>query len=438
MSELKPGTILKSERGATIKVERLLGEGGQGRVYKVLYNGRPKALKMYIPEKVKNLKWFYENLKEEISEGRPTAKFIWPEDLTEWSRNPSDSFGYIMELRPAEYMDFSDLLLAKQEMSSFTSMINCAIRMVSAFSVLHFKGMCYQDLNDGNFFIRKTDGDVLVCDNDNASPKSNPSGIAGKARYMAPSVVMGGKPNYYTDRYSLAVCLFLLFVRTHPLEGVRTLTVPEMNDYYLQLCYGKDPIFIADPNDRSNGPSKEIEGVRNYFKRWPILSISMQKMFIRAFSKDAMLRDERLYPSEKEWQRALLQYRSLFIKCPLCGKETLIEGAKPICKCCKKPYSVYGVFKIGNYDVPIVKNGGVFQEHIDDFSDSVAQFDPKRISVVRVNSKKGIIALENISTTNWTFKKKDGQFGTVKPGEYVSLESEMEIKIGSTQIITKM
>lgn len=232
MSELKPGTILKSERGATIKVERLLGEGGQGRVYKVLYNGRPKALKMYIPEKVKNLKWFYENLKEEISEGRPTAKFIWPEDLTEWSRNPSDSFGYIMELKPAEYMDFSDLLLARQEMSSFTSMINCAIRMVSAFSVLHFKGMCYQDLNDGNFFIRKTDGDVLVCDNDNASPLDNPSGILGKARYMAPSVVTGGKPNYFTDRYSLALCLFLLFVRTHTCKKLYIEMVNELKDEF--------------------------------------------------------------------------------------------------------------------------------------------------------------------------------------------------------------
>ena len=172
-------------------------------------------------------------------------------------------------------------------MSSFTVMINCAICMVSAFGVLHLKGMCYQDLNDGNFFIRKSDGDILVCDNDNASPVDNPSGTAGKTRYMAPSVVVGGKPSYKTDRFSLAVCLFLLFVRIHPLEGVRTLSVPEMNDYYLQLCYGKDPIFIADPTDTSNRPDKAIKGVRNYYKRWPILSKNMQDMFIKAFSKEA-------------------------------------------------------------------------------------------------------------------------------------------------------
>lgn len=83
-----------------------------------------------------------------------------------------------------------------------------------------------------------------------------------------------------------------------------------------------------------------------------------------------------------------MQYRSLFVKCPVCGKETLIDSDKTICKCCKKPYPVYGVFKVGNYDVPIVKNGGIFQEHVDNFDDPMAQFEPKRISVVRVNSKR--------------------------------------------------
>lgn len=219
---------------------------------------------------------------------------------------------------------------------------------------------------------------------------------------------------------------------------MRTLTVPEMNDYYLQLCYGKNPIFIADPIDRSNGPNKNIEGVRNYFKRWSILSKRIQDMFIRAFSKEAMLHDERKFPDEKEWQRALLQYRSLFVKCPICGKETLIDDTPLICKCCHQKYPVYGVFKVENYEIPIVKNGGIFQEHIDDFSDTDVHFVPKRISIVRVNSKKGIVALENISSINWTYKYPDGKYGTIKLGEYVALVNDTEIKVGGTTIVVKM
>ena len=79
-----------------------------------------------------------------------------------------------------------------------------------------------------------------------------------------------------------------------------------------------------------------------------------------------------------------------------------------MCKCCKKSYTIYGIFKIGNnYDVPIVKNGGIFQEHIDDFCDLDMHFISKRISIVRVSSKKGIVALENTSSTNWTYKYPD-------------------------------
>ena len=442
MAVLTDGKMIKSQTGADIVVEKLLGEGGQGRVYKVTYNGVPKALKMYIKEKVKNLDWFRKNIKDEISSGPPSPKFIWPEDITE---EIDGTFGYIMNLRPSDYVDFSELLLAKSEMSSFTAMINCAIRMVSAFSVLHFKGMCYQDLNDGNFFIRLKDGDVLVCDNDNASPKSNPSGIAGKARYMAPSVVMGGKPNYYTDRYSLAVCLFLLFVRTHPLEGVRTLNVPEMNDYFLQLCFGKDPIFIADPTDRSNGPNKDIEGLSNYFKRWPKLNKGMKDMFIRAFSKEAMKQDEKLFPDERSWQRELLRYRSLFVTCPLCGRETMLEteaitaSNDAVCKCCKNSYHVYGMFEVGrNYNVPIIKNGGLFQEHIGNFSDTIQQFDPKRISVVRISSKNNLVALVNISDKVWSYKNPDGGFGTVKKEQYVPLMNGTVITIDNEKINVKM
>ena len=439
MSEvLASGATLKTETGATVVVDRLLGEGGQGRVYKVKYNGRPKALKMYIPEKVKNLKWFHENLTEEIYNGRPSDKFIWPEDLTEWQ---DGTFGYIMDLRPANYMEFGDLLLAKQEMSSFTAMINCALRMISAFRVLHNKGLCYQDLNDGNFFIRAKDGDVLVCDNDNVSPLENPSGIAGKAGYMAPSVVMGGMPNMNTDRFSLAICLFLLLIRTHPLEGIRTLNVPAMNDYYLQLCYGKDPIFIADPTDRSNAPSKDIDGVRNFFKRWPLLTNSVQNTFIQAFSKEAMLHNEDKFPLEKEWQRVLLQYRSYFVKCPVCGKETLYQG-KSECKCCHEKYPVYGYLRISNhgkYNIPIVKDGGIFQEHVDDFDvDNTLQFEPKRISRVRVKSAANLVALENRSTSKWRYSFPDGTSGTVSPGEFVQLKNQMKIKVDGVDITVMM
>ena len=439
---LKPGTKIKMESGDIAVIESFLGNGSLAQVYKVSYNGHSKALKMYIPERLgeKNLNWFHENLTEEIHNGRPSDKFIWPEDLTEWQ---DGTFGYIMDLRPADYMEFGDLLLGKKEISSFTAMINCALRMVSVFWVLHNKGLCFYDLSDSNFLIRVKDGDLLINAHKNVAPVGNSSRLVlqPKPRYVAPSVVMGGKPNYNTDRFSLATCLFLLLVRTHPLEGVRTLNVPEMNYHYLQLCYGKDPIFIADPTDRSNGPSKEIEGVRNYFKRWPLLTKSVQNTFIRAFSKEAMLHNESKFPLGKDWQRVLLQYRSWFVKCPVCGKETLYQG-EPVCKCCHEKYPVYGYLRISNhgkYNIPIVKDGGIFQEHVDDFDvDNTLQFEPKRISRVRVKSAANLVALVNFSESKWVYHYADGTSGSVNKDEYVQLKNKMEIKINGVKITVSM
>ena len=49
MSELKEGRTLAANRGGTVNVGRYLGEGGQGVVHEVKYEGRAYALKWYHP-----------------------------------------------------------------------------------------------------------------------------------------------------------------------------------------------------------------------------------------------------------------------------------------------------------------------------------------------------------------------------------------------------
>lgn len=426
MADLKSGDILQTEKGVSVKIDSLLGEGGQGKIYRVTYNGQPKALKMYKPESVKNLEWFRENLHREIKEGSPSEKFLWPQDVT---LETNGTFGYIMDLRPSDYREFDDILLAKCEFSSFTAMINCALNIVSAFRVLHRKGYVYQDLNNGNFFVRISDGDVLICDNDNVSDPAHPSGIAGKARYMAPSVVMGGKPSRLTDRFSLGVCLFMLFMRCHPLEGVRTLRVPEMNDYYLQLHYGKQPLFIADPDDRSNGYSEEIH--QNFYRRWPLMTRQIKELFTKTFSQEAMLQNEAKYPIEADWCRALLQFRTYFLKCPVCEKETLYD-ASSVCKCCKKPYPMLGLLKAGNYNIPIVKDVYLYQEHIDDFS-TEEQFCSRKIGIIRTKSSENLVAVKNLSNVSWSFVL-NGKTGIVEAGGTCKLVNGLSLKIGNSTI----
>ena len=69
-----------------------------------------------------------------------------------------------MDLRPAEYEEFTKFIKARVHFSSTQAVINAAINVVEAFQALHRKGLSYQDLSPGNFFINKDTGAVLICD----------------------------------------------------------------------------------------------------------------------------------------------------------------------------------------------------------------------------------------------------------------------------------
>ena len=103
---------------------------------------------------------------------------------------------------------------------------------------------------------------------------------------MAPEIVLGQKmPDKATDRFSLALLLFMLACKAHPLEGAGA-TPPCMTPSIEKQIYGSKPVFIFDPTDKSNRP---IRGVHvNAINMWPELPDYLRNAFERAFSKDAM------------------------------------------------------------------------------------------------------------------------------------------------------
>ena len=255
MKEFQKGQKIKTVSGGELEIIQKLGEGGQGVVYKVRYNGRELALKWYFSGKLNNAVKFYDNIQNNIKKGAPTPAFLWPLEITEYYEG---SFGYLMELRPPEYEDFSRFLLAKVRFSGISAIINAALNITNGFRVLHNRGYSYQDLNDGNFFVNPKTGDVLICDNDNVAPYGDNLGIAGKCRYMAPEVVLGKKrPDLHTDRFSLAVVLYLLLFLNHPLEGKRTMC-PCLTEELERKFYGSAPLFVWDPSDDSNRPVRGV------------------------------------------------------------------------------------------------------------------------------------------------------------------------------------
>ncbi|UTC64130.1 hypothetical protein E4O00_09750 [Treponema sp. OMZ 788] len=117
MGRLKTNAVIKTINGEKITVRDVLGEGGQGIVYRVLYGGKERALKWYSKGVGDNSERFYENLKRNIEKGSPARTFLWPLALTEIQEGKY--FGYVMELRPSRYKDFDLFLLNRVQFKNF-------------------------------------------------------------------------------------------------------------------------------------------------------------------------------------------------------------------------------------------------------------------------------------------------------------------------------
>ena len=138
--------ILNSNEKA--RILNYIAEGGQGEVYRVLYNNQEYALKWY--SKIPMSDAFYNNLAHNVKMGKPNDNFLWAVALTQKIKN---KFGYIMPLRPSNYREYGEFLLGDVRFKSWDMLFKAALNLADSFRILHSRGYSYQDLNEGSFFI---------------------------------------------------------------------------------------------------------------------------------------------------------------------------------------------------------------------------------------------------------------------------------------------
>ena len=408
MTELSKNSIVSLVGGGTATIVKELGRGGQGIVYLVEVCGKKKALKWYLNTPDDK---FYRNLEHNIASGAPSDAFLWPEYLTEKQQG---SYGYIMKLRPQNYYEFGNFLLAKVSFKSFTAMLSAAMRICDGFMMLHRFGYSYQDLNDGNFFIDPQTGDVLICDNDNVMPQGEKSGIMGKARYMAPEIVAGGIPDKYSDRFSLSVILFMLFYANHPFEGAKVVACPCMTESFEKRFYGSEALFIYDPIDKSNLPVRGIH--QNVIRRWPVFPQLLRDTFIEEFSKEK-LQNPSTRMIEQNWKKIISTVRDSLVVCRHCAEETFVNVSNTTDKCmnCGKDVDLSKRLVINNRSLPLINKTAIYIDE-DNTPDGVVTTD-----------SNGFMLIKNISTETWTVETPSGKIKTVAPNEILPVKEGLKI-----------
>lgn len=416
MSELKKGDVVHLTNGESATIEQELGRGGQGIVYKVDYNGTKMALKWYHKEPSKDVPKFYRNLQANIDNGSPSPVFIWPEYLTKKEKN---GFGYIMQLRPAGYYEFGTFLMAKHRFSSFYAITVAAMDICEGFKALHAHGLSYQDLNDGNFFIDPKTGHVRICDNDNVFPHRQNSGIQGKARYMAPEVVAGQKPDAHSDKFSLAVILFMLMFFNHPFEGKRVAACPCMTEIAEKRFYGSEMTFIFNPTNQSNTP---VKGVHiNVLRRWPVFPELLRQTFITEFSEDRLNNPTKRL-TELQWLSVLTSVRDSLIICPHCMGETFINIGSSQNKCmqCGRPVTVSNTLVIEGRKLALTADSKYYLDR-DDTAD---------ILVHKSQDQKTLL-MQNLTNKQWLVETPSGKSKVLNPKESMPVKSGMKISFVS-------
>ncbi|MBQ3292655.1 MAG: protein kinase [Mogibacterium sp.] len=427
-TSIRKNQKIKLLNGQTVTVTGKIGEGGQGIVYRVKVDGtnEEKAMKWYFMYKINDPKSFCSNLADNVATGSPSETFVWPEQLTEVTNG---SFGYIMEIIPDRYKALSKYLQARVSFKSCSAMVTAAINIVEAFQQLINKGYSFQDINDGSFKIDPTTGDVLICDCDNVVSFGKASGISGKARYKAPEVVRGDTlPNKVTDRYSLAVILFLLLVGNHPLEGARS-NVPCMTGKYERRFYGQEPVFMFDEQLDVNRPVPGLH--RNAIALWPCYPDFIRKAFIRSFSQDSLLRSEgRLI--EQEWLMLLVRLKSCIVRCMNCGceyfAESTIATACPDCMAYNTPPGYLRFDKKRTnveITIPIADGAKLYEAELDERSK-----DYNTVSA-EILVKPGKYGLKNLSKSVWEITAPGGKTVKKAPGEVAVLGTGFRIDFGN-------
>ena len=426
------GKHYQSMLGVDILVEKELGAGGQGIVYRVKYGGKPKALKVYKPAGLgSDPKAFYSNLKENVENGSPSSLFLWPTDMLDWT---DGTFGYIMDLIPEEYHGLARFMNAKVHFASVRVAVDAALNIISAFRILHNRGYSYQDLNDGNFFLDATNGDVLICDNDNVAPHGTHTGIMGEPRYMAPEIVRGEKmPDTYTDRYSLSVILFIILTNSHPLEGKRFL-VDCLTDDLAKVLYGDQPIFVMDPGDKRNAPVHGIH--RNLELVWPELPTYLKDAFIKEFSYEVMMNPQKR-TRETEWQKIFMRFRSNIVHCS-CGND-ILEAVPNVKKCpaCGRGLQTYETLELSgcDYVYPAIGGNDIRREQL-----GTSSVEAANDVVIKIRQKKDdptVRIMQNVSGKEITCITPSGKRKAVPNMTMVPLKSGLQLVVDNNKLTVK-
>ena len=424
-------SVAMSRAGTTLKIGRRLQEGGQGVVHLATVGEAVFAVKWLRPsDRSADL---YKSIGTLVDRRSPHPSFVWPIDLV--ASDDLAGFGYVMRYMEPRFISFARMI---NDNPTFRLLATVARNLVDAFHALHSKGLCYRDINFGNLFVDPETAAVAICDNDNVGIDGGEVFVRGTNQFMAPEIVRDEAwppvvlPSLVTDLYSLAVFLFIMFVRGHPLEGIRSNSTyswaesQHVTEHELmRRHFGLDPLFVFDPKDHSNCPPPGSP----MLTYWDIYPEFFKAKFTRAFTTGLMDASLAGRITAGEWRGALARLADSVSECR-CTAQVFYDRENPMQKCwnCNRRLDVPPLLELSGNSIVLCEGAVVTSHHLN----RDKKHDNYEAIVESYPGRPNELTLRNMSGSPWTVVPEEGGTKSVVPTQRLHVRP-MTIDFGPTK-----
>lgn len=435
---LDSAAALRTASGEDVTLAGLIGSGGQGEVYRAWHRGTEKALKWYYPDSATPEQ--QEIVEDLVARRIHKDRFLWPQALV---TSDDGQFGYLMQMRPRRFAGLSDHFRRAVSVRH-RELLTACVHLVEAYRALHSQGIAYRDISQGNVFFDPGNGDVLVCDNDNAIVEGRAAGITGTVDFMAPELIRGDPgaiPRTQTDLHSLAVLLFEMLITQHPLQGALEHRISCIDAAARIQLYGSDPVFVFDPVDTRNRP---VPGEQDALQAgWDALPGSLRRLFTKALT-DGLHHPERRV-RETQWRDTLSAARDMITGCQQCGRQNIVdreEAGRQRCWKCQHTLDVPLALEITAAGSPIRRSvlltpdARIFAHHLmasvpqHDFSDAATT-----AAVSEHPRAPGRYGLKNLTSDAWEAELPGQEPAEVPPGKSIELIEGIRLDISGSKAV---
>ncbi len=334
---VKSGDILHLQNQKSVKLGAILGEGGEGAVFKT---NTPYVAKVYKPEKTTShrLAKLQALLRMELA----CPGICLPKALLYNSKK--EFVGYLMENAQGEKLRnifIKPLLQKKFPHWKKRDLVELSINILQRIGYLHSKGIILGDINPDNILV-KTPKEVYFVDCDSYQVDGYPCAV-GTIPFTAPELQKKGAYGSYlrtigNENFAVAALIFMLMVTGQQPYNQKEGQSAQENILKMDFSY---PFGATSNKKTPNGPWRFM---------WSHLPRSIKEAFFETFNKGGKYSTENTRLGVFGWFKKLNCYLDLldtgklgeqdkmseelyptrfkkqtgvtYVKCPRCGEDT--------------------------------------------------------------------------------------------------------------------